>query len=90
LSILVEQERTDPVDLIGVYELVVVENYGHVARIIGELVQKGARQRPDRRRRSWSTQRGENPFPHPLLDGLEGCHQVGEKTRGVVVTLVER
>jgi Sigma-70 region 2 len=30
------------------------------------------------------------PPPHPLLDGLEGCHQVGEKTRGVVVALVER
>jgi hypothetical protein len=66
--------------------VVVVENYGHVARIVGELVQKGARQRPDRRRRSWS----ENPLPNPLLDGLEGYHQVGEKTRGVAVALVER
>src|SRR5215212_9993815 len=86
----VEEESNHPVDVIGVYEVVVVENYGQVAREVGELVEKGARQYSDCRRRSWRMQGGENTLPDPLLDGLEGSHQVGEKTRGVVVTLVER
>src|SRR5215204_3081204 len=84
-----QQERNDPMDLIGVDEMVVIENYGQVVREVGELVDKGACQ-PFNGRRSWRTQRGENTLPDLLLDSLERGHQVGEKACRVVVCFVER
>jgi hypothetical protein len=61
--------------------VVVVENYGQFARDVGELVEKRACQRPDRRR-SRRTERGENPLPESVFDRPERGHQVERKRAG--------
>src|SRR5215213_3786269 len=84
-----QQERDDPVDGLGIDQIIVVENYGDLSREIGHLIDESTRQRlqPRGLRRP---KRGQYTLPEFLIDAPpERGHEIREKAGRVVIPLVQ-
>jgi hypothetical protein len=84
-----EQELERAVHLVGLDQVVVVQDQHHPVRLGGQLVDQGAHQALERRRRRRPEQRGDLPG-HARTHPVQGGDHVPPEPRRVVVALVQR